>query len=517
MTGLSLTQPVQKARQEEPNRLFTIFGERRRRNADFADRVSRLAGALVGLGLGPGDRVSMLALNSDRFVEYVYATMWAGGVINPVNARWSPLEMAFSLEDSGTRILVVDDTFVPLVEKLKEHAPVLRDVIHAGDGPPPEGMHGYEDLIASGDQVDDAGRNGDDLAALLYTGGTTGQPKGVMLSHANIATCSLSLTAAAEHGGDAPGLHVAPFFHIGGVGVIFQFAYRRAPQVIMPAFDPAETLRLIEAEKVGDIFVVPTMLRWLLDHPDISKRDLSSLRSVRYGAAPIDTTLLARAMKAIPTAGFMQVYGQTEFAPVVTCLPPQDHYGSGAEKRLASAGLPLPTATVRIADAEGNDLPKGAVGEIQVQGAQTMKGYWNRPEESAAALKDGWLHTGDAGRMDEDGYLYVVDRVKDMIITGGENVYSAEVEEALASMPVIAASAVVAAKDDEWGERVHAYIVPSDGAAPTLDEIQHHCREKIANYKVPRSISLVDALPLSPAGKVLKHELRARLATTEHS
>ncbi len=517
MTGLSLNQPLHKARGERPEGVFTIFGDRRRTNTSFVDRVARLANGLKGLGLGPGDRVAMLAMNSDRFVEYVYATLWAGGVINPVNTRWSPLEMAFSLDDSETAILIVDDAFLPLVCQLQEHTQAPLVVIHAGDANPPEGMHGFEALIEANDPAEDAGRNGDDMAALLYTGGTTGRPKGVMLSHANIATCSLSLTAAAEHGGDAPGLHVAPFFHIGGVGVVFQFAFRRAPQVIMPMFDAAETLRLIEQEKVGDIFVVPTMLRWLLDHEDIDKRDLSSLKSIRYGAAPIDTTLLARAMKAVPTAGFMQVYGQTEFAPVVTCLPPKDHHGPGAERRLTSAGRPLPTATVRIADPEGRDVPTGEVGEILVKGAQTMLGYWKRPEETEAALRDGWLHTGDAGRMDEDGYLYVVDRVKDMIITGGENVFSAEVEEALASMPGIAACAVVAARDDEWGERVHAFVVTLNECEASLEDIQKHCRKRIAGYKVPRSVSVVDALPLSPAGKVLKHELRATLAATEVS
>jgi acyl-CoA synthetase (AMP-forming)/AMP-acid ligase II len=510
MAGLSLTQPLHKAR-ERPNDIFTIFGVRRRSNLAFIDRVTKLAGALRRLGLTPDDRVAMLSLNSDRFVEYIFATLWAGGVINPVNVRWSPAEMAFSLQDSDTQILMVDDNFVHLIEQLREGVPGLRVIIYAGDGDPPQGMHGYEELVASSDPVEDAGRNGDDMAALLYTGGTTGRPKGVMLSHANIAICSLSLTAAAEHGGDAPGLHVAPFFHIGGVAVVFQFAFRRAPQVIMPIFDAGEALRLIEKEMIGDIFVVPTMLRWLLDHEDIGKRDLTSLRSIRYGAAPIDTTLLSRAMTAIPTAGFMQVYGQTEFAPVVTCLPPHDHLGPGSERHLTSAGRPLPTATIRIADASGNEVPTGVVGEILVQGPQAMLGYWNRPHESAAALRNGWLHTGDAGRMDEDGYLYVVDRVKDMIITGGENVFSAEVEEALASMPDVAASAVVAAKDADWGERVHAFIVSVKGAKPTLENIQLHCRQKIAGYKVPRSMSLVDTLPLSPAGKVLKHRLREML------
>lgn len=512
MPGLALTQPLAKARDERPGGIFTIFGDRRRSNADFVDRVARLAGALRALGLTPGDRVAMLAGNSDRYVEYVYATLWAGGVINPVNARWSPQEMAFSFTDSYSRFLIVDETFAPMVAELRGLAPCLDHIIHAGDGATPRDMLGYEDLIAAHDPVPDAGRGGDDMAALLYTGGTTGRPKGVMLSHAAIATCSLSLSAAAPHGGDAPGLHVAPFFHIGGVGVIFQYALRRAPQVIMPAFDAGEALRLIQDHRIGDVFVVPTMLRWLLDHPDMDRRDLSSLVSIRYGAAPIDTALLSRAMQAIPTAGFMQVYGQTEFAPVVTCLPPADHHGPGAAQRLASAGRPLPTALVRIVDADRTPLPVGEVGEIAVSGPQQMLGYWNRPEETAQALSDGWLYTGDAGFMDAEGYLHVVDRVKDMIVTGGENVYSAEVESALSTLPGVAACAVIAAPDEDYGERVHAVIVPAASAQITIDAVRAHCKSLIAGYKAPRSMSLVSDLPLSPAGKVLKHVLRADLA-----
>lgn len=509
MSGLSLTQPLEKARRERPDGLFTICGTRRRTNREFVERVSRMAGALKYLGLKPGDRVAMLAHNSDRYVEYVFATLWAGGVINPVNTRWSLQEMAFSLVDSETRILIVDENFISFLSELRTLSPCIEHVIYAGERAPSEPVNEWEALIASHQPSEDACRSGEDMAALLYTGGTTGRPKGVMLSQAAIATCSLSLTAAAPNGGDAPGLHVAPFFHIGGVGVIFQFAYRRAPQVIMPVFDAGDALRLIEEEKVGDIFVVPTMLRWLIDHPEMAQRDLSSLVSIRYGAAPIDGTLLSRAMEAIPTAGFMQVYGQTEFAPVVTCLPPKDHVGENAGERLRSAGRPLPTATVAIVDQNRTPLSNREVGEIAVKGPQQMLGYWNRPEETEAALSNGWLYTGDAGFIDDEGYLYVVDRVKDMIVTGGENVYSAEVENALSKMPGVATCAVIALPDADYGERVHAVIVPSTDVEVSLEDIRAHCKELIAGYKAPRSVSFIKELPLSPAGKVLKHVLRA--------
>ena len=509
---MQLTLALHKLLRERPQQTATVYQGRRQTNAQLVDRVARLAGGLQAMGVSDGDRVAMLSGNTDRYIEYVWATLWAGGAFNPVNARWSVQEMAFALADSDTRILLVTDEFMPMVDDLRSLFPGLQTVIHVGDEGAPDGTVSYEGLIADHDPVADAGRGGDDLAGLLYTGGTTGRSKGVMLSHDNILWNVMGLGAAGKHAGDAPGLHVAPFFHIAGIGTIFQFAYRGGTQVVLGAFDAGDALRLIEEEQIGDIFVVPTMLRWLLDHPDRTKRDLSSLRTIRYGAAPIDMVLLEQAIAAVPTTGFVHLYGQTEFAPVITALRPEDHFGEGAEARLKTVGRPLPTAEVKIVDEDGNELPIGQVGEIVVRGPQTMLGYWNRPEETAHALQDGWLHTGDAGRVDEYGYVSIVDRVKDMIVTGGENVYSAEVENALATMPEIATSAVVAVKDPDWGERVHAVIVPSAGAEPTLEAVRQHVKSLIADYKAPRSISLVDELPLSPAGKVLKHVLRADLA-----
>ncbi|SMO88667.1 long-chain acyl-CoA synthetase [Thalassovita litoralis] len=509
---MQLTLALHKVLRERPQKTATVFQGRRQTNAQMIDRVARLAGAFQAHGVKHGDRIGMLSPNTDRYIEYVWATLWAGGVFNPVNARWSAQEIAFSLEDSDTRVLLVTDEFVPMVDKLRDLFPGLETVIHVGDADAPDGMLSYEGLIASHDPVDDAGRGGDDLAGLLYTGGTTGRSKGVMLSHDNILWNVMGLGAACRNAGDAPGLHVAPFFHIGGIGTIFQFSYRGSTQVVLGAFDAGKALRLIEEERVGDIFVVPTMLRWLLDHPDRPERDLTSLRTIRYGAAPIDMVLLEQAIAAVPTTGFTHLYGQTEFSPVVTALRPEDHLGEGAEARLKTIGRPIPTAEVKIVDEDDREVPIGEVGEIAVRGPQTMLGYWNRPEETAHAMRGGWLHTGDAGRVDEQGYVYIVDRVKDMIVSGGENVYSAEVENALASMPQIAASAVVAVKDPDWSERVHAVIVPKPGANITLESVRAHVKSLIADYKAPRSISLVEELPLSPAGKVLKHVLRAELA-----
>lgn len=504
-----LTQPLHKARRERPGAIATIQGDRIADNATFIDRVARLAGALRALGVGPGDRVGMLALNSDRYIEFLFATLWAGGAVNPVNCRWSAPEIAFSLDDCDTRVLIVDDAFAPMVQTLRELSSSLKTVIRAGEYAELDDSHDYEALIAAHAPVEDALRRGDDLAAVLYTGGTTGRPKGVMLSHANFVLNSMGLGASEPHAGSTPALHVAPMFHVSGTAAAFQLAFRGAPQVVLPAFDPGEALRLIEKHRIGDVFLVPTMLRWMVDHPERPSRDTTSLLHIRYGAAPIDSKLLNDAMAAFPGVDFMQLYGQTECGPVVTALSPVEHRPETRnETRLRSAGRPIVTAEVRIVGADGAEAAVGAVGEIAVRGPSVMLGYWNRPEETAAALRDGWMHTGDAGTMDADGFVYVVDRVKDMIISGGENVYSAEVENALSLAPGVAACSVIAVPDEQWGERVHAVVVAAPGATLEEKALQDFCRQRIAGYKIPRSFEFVEALPLSPAGKVLKHVLR---------
>lgn len=507
---MHLTAAIHRDAREQPHQPATICGDRIRTRAELKDRVSRLAAALRGFGIRDGERIGILSMNSDRYIEYIFATLWAGGVLNAVNIRWSAKEIAFSLDDCDTRVLLVDDSFAPMVPELRRLSQKLETVIYMSEGsaPAPEGSHDYERLIATHDPCEDALRGGSDLAAIFYTGGTTGTPKGVMLSHQNLMMDALGLTAGADHGGSAPGLHVAPLFHIGGMAVVVQFSLRRAPHVLIPAFDAAETLRLIEKWKIGDIFTVPTMLRRLIDHPDHAIRDTSSLRSIRYGAAPIDQTLLQAAMKAFPSAGFLQVYGQTEASPVVAALAPELHTADPSVRHMASAGRSIPTAEITIRDEEDREVPPGTVGEICVRGPTVMLGYWNRPEETAHALRNGWLHTGDAGMMDEEGFVYVVDRVKDIIITGGENVYSTEVENVLARHPAVQFCAVIGVPDPEWGERVHAVLVLHEGQSASEAEFKALCKAEIAGFKCPRSFEFRSEMPLSPAGKILKRELR---------
>ncbi len=464
-----LTQGLHRAVQQQPDEVMTIFGARRRTFRAVADRVARLAGALRELGVGDGDRVAMLALNSDRYNEYLLAVPWAGAVLNPVNFRWSVAEIAYSLRDSGSRVLPVDDVFAPMLPALRAAVP--------------------------------------GLAGLFYTGGTTGFAKGVMLSHANLGISWLGSAATGYMG--RPGsrtLHAAPMFHLADLAFWGITVLVGGSHAILPGFDPAAVLSAIETEQVTDALLVPTMIQLLVDHPGIGRYNLSSLRGVVYGASPIPQPVLERAMKAFPSASFTQAYGMTELAPVATMLSPADHEAG----RLRAAGRAAPHAEVRVVDADDAEVPTGTVGEIIVRGGHVMQGYWNQPDESAHALRGGWMHTGDGGYLDEDGYLYVVDRLKDMIVSGGENVYSAEVENAVARHPAVAQCAVIGVPDPDWGERVHAVVVLRPGATLTAGELREHAKTLIAGYKAPRSMEIADALPLSGAGKVLKRELRQK-------
>jgi acyl-CoA synthetase (AMP-forming)/AMP-acid ligase II len=502
-----LTQSLHRAVQQTPDLTATICGPRALTYAEQHDRVARLAGALRALGVSAGTRVAILGLNSDRYAELLLAIPWADGVILPVNIRWSAAEILYSLDDSATDILVVDDAFAALVPALRQGRPSLRNVIHMGDEPTPPQMLAYEQLVAEGPRVDDVRRSGDALAGVFYTGGTTAFPKGVMLSHANVLTSALGMQVmcpSAIPGGRL--LHAAPMFHLADFGAWLVQSLVGGTHVFVPSFEAASVLTTIETHEITNTLLIPTMIQMLVDHPDATTRDLGSVRVIFYGGSPISESLLQRAMKLFPSADFVQGYGMTELAPAATLLTPADHRAGG---RLHSAGRAAPHAEVRIVDPHDNEVPMGVVGEVVVRGGNVMRGYWNKPAETAEALRGGWMHTGDGGYLDEDGFLYIVDRIKDMIVSGGENVYSAETENAIAKHPAVAACAVIGVPDEHLGERVHAVIVLRPGATATADEISAHVKSLIAGYKTPRSVDFVDALPLSGAGKVLKRDLRA--------
>src|SRR5882757_1879741 len=502
-----VTQSLHRNTQISAAQPATVCAGRCRTWGQVHDRVARLAGAFQALGVCSGQSVAILSLNSDRYSEYLFAVPWADAVLNPVNIRWSAPEVAFSLVASDTRVLLVDDAFAPMVPALRAAAPDLRLVVHCGDGPTPEGALAYEDLIAGHDPIPDARRRDDTPAGIFYTGGTTGHPKGVVLSHRNLITSAMGSAAATDFMvPDGVYLHAAPMFHLADLAAWNARNLLGGTHVMVPMFTPAGVVAAIETHRVTDVLLVPTMIQMLLDAPEAAGADLSSLVHLLYGASPISDGLLDRAAQRLPGIRFVQAYGMTEVAPVATVLTPEDH---AHPVRRRSGGRSAPHSEVRIVDPEDNEVPRGTVGEVAVRGDHVMLGYWNRPEETAQALRNGWMHTGDGAYMDEDGYVYIVDRIKDMIVTGGENVYSAEVENALSTHPAVAMCAVIGVPDEEFGERVHAVVILIAGATATHEELREHCKGLIAGYKSPRSSEFVAALPLSGAGKVLKRELRA--------
>ena len=508
--SLALTHLLHKAVRECPEGPALQAGEQRHSFAELRDQAARLAAVLHALGVGPGDRVGMLAPNGLAYATFIWGSWWAGAALNPVNTRWSASEIAYSLDDCDTRVLIVDEPFVATAEAVRQQSSALRHLIYCGAGPAPSGWLHWAEALAEHGPVDDAGRGGEDLAMVMYTGGTTGRSKGVMLSHSNLYIATLASMAMAPRPTGGVALMAAPLFHIAGFATSVRMLRQQTLQVFLNAFEEASVLRAIVQHGVTEMFMVPTMIKRLIDHPDFAQTDTRSVRNISYGAAAIDQALLNRAMAALPDTQFNQAYGMTELSPTITMLLPHDHLpGPKQAQRLRSAGRPMPIAEVRIVDEHDQELPTGQVGEICARGPMVMQGYWNLPSTTAEALRGGWMHTGDAGFIDEDGYVHVVDRIKDMVISGGENVYCVEVESAITHMPQVAQCAVIGLPDEQWGERVHAVVVLHAGQTLSLADITTHCRPLIASYKIPRSLEIVDALPLSAAGKVLKHVLRA--------
>jgi acyl-CoA synthetase (AMP-forming)/AMP-acid ligase II len=502
---MHITHIVHRALQLAPDEPVTAHGDRIRTAREQADRVARLAGALREYGVRDGEHVGMLALGSDRYIEFFLAVAWANGVFHPVNPAWSTREMIYALAESRTEILFVDDTFLDRLTEIREACPGLREVVHVGDGPPPAGMPGFEELISSTEPVEDARRGGEAPAGVVYTSGTTGRAKGVVVSHAGLVHQALILPARVPcHG--VPGGRILITSNLSSISMLVTWLIQGiwgGLTVIPRTTDVDGLLDAIERHKVTHAPFAPGTMHQIVDHPDVAARDLSSLLSIAYGAAPITEALLARVMKAFPNAAFHQWYGMNEFG-LATLLPPEDHV---AGRKLRSAGRPALGAEVRIVDGEGVEVPRGEVGEIIVRTGAVMLGYLNKPEETARTVRDGWVHTGDGGYLDEDGYLFIVDRIKDVINVDGWNVFSTEVEQAIAAHPAVAAVAVIGIPDDKPGEKVHAVIVLKHGRTASEEDIRRHCEPLIA-WKTPTSYEFVAALPLSTTGKVLKRELR---------
>ena len=487
-----------------------VDGDYRGTWREHGDRVSRLCHGLAHqLGVAPGDRFAVLALNSHEYLELWHAAFMGAGVINPLNLRLAPKELAYIVEDSGTEVVFADATFAPLVAAAREQMAndPIRKVVLIGDGDVPHDL-GYEALLAAASPVMPAEPEETDPVVLMYTGGTTGLPKGVLIEHrAEI----LNLYHGAM---TIPNLRVetylmqTPMFHAASMlGILGSISYG-GRVVFIPMFNPEGVLQLMEEHQVTDTLMVPTMLGLCMASEGYRPERMRSLKTLVYGASPMPAATLARVQADLPDLDLVQGYGMTEGCSTATLLLAEDHVPGSP--RLASVGKPAFGIQVSIQDEEGKILPRGEIGEVCLKGGNLMREYWNKPDATAEVFRGGWYHTGDAGYKDDDGYIFLVDRVKDMIVTGGENVYSAEVESAISTHPEVAQVAVIGIPDTKWGEAVHAVVVRNAGGSVSAEAIIAHARDSIAGYKVPKSVEFRDEpLPLSGAMKVLKRDLRA--------
>lgn len=476
--------------------------------AEHDGRVNRLVAGLAAHGIWPADRMAVMARNCLEYLEVYGAAEKGGFVVAPVNFRLTAEEVAALLEYLGPRVIFAQSHYVPLLDSIRDRVGSV-DVRVCLDGDAGDGWLPLEALRVGLPDVDPPHRPAeDDVCYLMLTSGTTGLPRAAELTHrgqwldAAAIALQLALTPQDRH------LAMMPLYHVGGRALPLAHMLLGCTVHLQDSFDAHRFLDAVECERITTTQVVPTMVAWLLESCDLAGRDLSSLRRIWYASAPMPAELMRRALAQFG-AIFIQGYGQTEAGPLVTAMQPAEHAVDGPwARRLASCGRAVPGVELRLAADEDGEVPAGAVGEIVVRSPFLMTGYWRKPDLTSEVLRDGWLHTGDMASMDEEGYVYIVDRRKDVIITGGENVYPREVEEVLYAHPAVVEAAVVGIPDEVWGEAVKALVVLREGVAAAEEELIRFCKDRLAGYKCPRSVEVRDALPKSPSGKVLKRELR---------
>jgi fatty-acyl-CoA synthase len=482
--------------------------------AQLDERIHRVAAGLAARGVTKGDRVAILMTNRPEFVETTLGANAVGAIAVPLNFRLAPDEVAFILGHSGSKVVVTDALLQPLATAAvaaSEDPPLI--VVSGLEGDGAHGTISYDAMLGEASDAPEVEIDERDVSMIMYTSGTTGRPKGAMLTHLNLLMQSITAIRTSRLQGDnVASLCNVPLFHIAGIGGMPSSLMIGARTVIMPTglFDAESTLDIVESEQITTLFLVPAQWQVMCAHPDATRR-CASLRTIAWGAAPASVSLLEDMARVFPHCEIISVFGQTEMSPVTTSLP-----GADAIRKIGSVGKVIPTIVARVVDDEMNDVKPGEVGEIVYRGPTLMAGYWNDPEATAEAYAGGWFHSGDLVREDEEGFLYVVDRKKDMIISGGENIYCAEVENVLAGHPAVADVAVIGIPHDRWGETPAAIVVAADPSAPpTLDDLVEYSRDRLASYKKPTALAVLDELPRNASGKVLKHELRARHAKGE--
>lgn len=490
--------------QRDASAMALLDGEHSCTYGELDERSNKVANALAAAGCKPGDRIAYLGVNSTSYVETFYGANKAKVIYVGVNWRLAPVELEYILNDAGVKLVVADVDFIPVLEELKAKVPSMKTIVNAGH----EAFAAWRDVQGSTDPALE--HTPDDPILQFYTSGTTGKPKGVVISNRAMSEQRQS--------GDLLGdwylqceprevsINAMPNFHIGGLGWLLISMFHGAKVILMPAPDPGIFLDYVEQEKVTHMFAVPVVLGMMLDEQKKQARDLSSLKVMHYGASAIAPAMLKEAIEVMGVS-FCQYYGMTEANGVISCLRPEDHDLQRPEQ-IKSCGRAMPGTDIKICDEQGNEVPRGQAGEIWTRSKGLMLGYWNKPEATDAVLSNGWYISGDGGRMDEEGFIYIGDRIKDMVVSGGENIYPTEVENALFEHPAIAEAAVIGVPDEKWGEALKAFIVCKTGESATDEELIEFLRDKLAGYKIPRQYEQITELPRTASGKLQKFKLR---------
>ncbi len=495
-----------------------VFEGKRQTYGETLDRVRRLASGLKELGVGPGDRVAVLQTNSNQFIEAYYAAATIGATFVPLNYRAKPPEVEYMVTAADVKVLFIGDRYLSLLEELKPKFTMIQHYVCMDSKQP--NMHYHEDLIATGSpDIEDADVDEEDLSILMYTSGTTSLPKGVMLSYGGFTNYVVGTVEMADGTPRGTSLLCAPLYHIAGAMNIMTAIWSGRKIAILRQFDPKEWLAAVQDEQVTHAFVVPTMLKQLIDHPEFSNFDLSSLQNLSYGGAPMAFPVIRKAIEMFPdTTGFVNAFGQTETNSTLSVLGPDDHKLNGSQqeiernlKRLTSVGKPLPDVEVGILDDDNKPLAANEIGEVVIRTGRAMKGYAGQESATAALFdEEGWLHTRDMGYLDDDGYIYLVGRKDDIIIRGGENIAPAEIEAVLHAHPAVDEAAIIGVPDEQWGQKIAAFVAVRPGQTVTENELGDFCKARLSSFKKPEDIHFMDELPKNHMGKVLKKELRSQ-------
>jgi acyl-CoA synthetase (AMP-forming)/AMP-acid ligase II len=513
MIRMTVPYLLQRAAFKNPHREAIVSENARRTYAQWETRANQRARALAKTGIKKGDPVATIFLNGHEVLETYLALMKLGAVIVPLNVRFSPRELHYIIDHSGAKALILAREFEASIREIKNDLPGVQSFFKSGGDPSPD-MIPLE-MIYSGEAEDppeaEVKVGQKDIAAILYTAGTTGKPKGVLLSHWNCIWAAVNTACDVDLKPEYRVLMVFPLYHAAAFIILIGNLFVGCTNVMMRTFDPQKVMEWVQKEKINRMTFPPTVWNFILEIPHLEKYDTTSVRSLSSGAESMPLETKKRLLEVFPNAALGESYGMTESAATITTLNPNQ-----VLRKMASVGKPFVNVEIRLVDETNQEVPVGQIGEILARGPNIMVGYHKDPGATRETLKGGWLHTGDLGKLDDEGFLYIVDRKKDMIITGGENVYPREIEEVLYTHPRILEAAVIGLPDREWGERIHAVVVPKKGQTLTEEEVIQYCKDHIASFKKPKSVAFMEALPRSPAGKVLKRVLREKWESASH-